>query len=365
MWPWCVAQLDRRSGDQNTATETFLSKNGSPPEEGKGRGPSEAGVSLEATDNQCRHMVFVKVSFFFCLPRRVRRVWRGDDLAMAWGVVELQVGYFARWDSAGFVWRCFGVDSGRCPGGPPGTCARNRVNTSVACGACEPGTRGTTDGPCEVCSVSGRLVASVRVCPSLHRGLFRLLRSALRKECLAQETLWCSSPSCAARCSLSSRCWASSTSSRFHGPNRSPRLSSIGSLLNFRLEILNVGCVVPVTNLERYMLTAFGFFMVVMVMILVHSMHVPLVRVFLGTNSRTLKSKSALIGGLGSIFMGVFISVACSVFAPFDCVQHPNGLQTVRAYQQIICWNSEEHRDTVIGAAVVRSFPGAFLALCL
>ena len=39
------------------------------------------------------------------------------------GVVELEAGYFATFDNAGSVWRCLGDDSGRCPGGMPGSCA--------------------------------------------------------------------------------------------------------------------------------------------------------------------------------------------------------------------------------------------------
>ena len=151
---------------------------------------------MEAIGKQCRKMVFVRVSFFFslgtCAECGKGAIYEGM------GVVELQAGYFARWDSAGFVQRCFGVDSSRCPGGPPGTCARNRVNTSVACGTCEPGTREMTDGPCEVCSASD-------VCPSLQRGLFRLLRSAHRKQHPAKR-LFGVPRHLVRRCSLSSRC---------------------------------------------------------------------------------------------------------------------------------------------------------------
>ena len=65
------------------------------------------------------------------------------------GEVEVLPGYFARADSAGFVWRCHGGDWARCPGGRPGTCAHQRLNTSTACEECEPYTRMTNDGPCE------------------------------------------------------------------------------------------------------------------------------------------------------------------------------------------------------------------------
>ena len=65
------------------------------------------------------------------------------------GEVEILPGYFASADSAGFVWRCHGADWARCPGGRPGTCAPQRLNTSTACEECEPYTRMTNDGPCK------------------------------------------------------------------------------------------------------------------------------------------------------------------------------------------------------------------------
>ena len=56
------------------------------------------------------------------------------------GRVQLQPVYFAAADDLGSVWRCHGVDPGRCPGGAPSLCARSRDNSG------EPNTRWTTDG---------------------------------------------------------------------------------------------------------------------------------------------------------------------------------------------------------------------------
>lgn len=66
------------------------------------------------------------------------------------GEVIVMEGYFAPSHDAGDVWKCHGIAK-RCPGGSPGTCARNRVNTSLACGECTLGTRATTSGACEEC----------------------------------------------------------------------------------------------------------------------------------------------------------------------------------------------------------------------
>ena len=97
------------------------------------------------------------------------------------GRVQLQPGYFAAADDLGSVWRCHGVDPGRCPGGAPGLCARLRDNSSIACGECEPNARWTTDGPCETLSAVRRVRLASRVprCSSLP--VLRLLRGRQRE----------------------------------------------------------------------------------------------------------------------------------------------------------------------------------------
>ena len=75
-------------------------------------------------------------------------------LCLGMGELEVLPGYFASVDSAGFVWRCHGADWARCPGGAPGSCAQHRLNSSTACEECEPFTRMTFDGPCQVRSVT-------------------------------------------------------------------------------------------------------------------------------------------------------------------------------------------------------------------
>ena len=96
------------------------------------------------------------------------------------GEVEVLPGYFARADSSGFVWRCHGADWARCPGGRPGTCARQRLNTSITCEECEPYTRMTNDGPCKA-----RCVVLVFRAPESHSWMCFLVFSPI---CLAAMT---------------------------------------------------------------------------------------------------------------------------------------------------------------------------------
>ena len=44
--------------------------------------------------------------------------------------------HFQPGDNAGDVWKCHGVKE-RCPGSDPGTCAKNWLNTNLACAECE------------------------------------------------------------------------------------------------------------------------------------------------------------------------------------------------------------------------------------
>ena len=82
------------------------------------------------------------------------------------GEVVVLPGFFASADRAGFVWRCYGADWARCPGGSPGSCAEGRLNTSTACEECEPYTRMTNDGPCK--ARCGLLVVNVCGISSSH-----------------------------------------------------------------------------------------------------------------------------------------------------------------------------------------------------
>ena len=69
------------------------------------------------------------------------------------GSVTLKAGYFAPLEDPANVWACHGVEE-RCPGGAPGTCAENRLSTSIACGDCKSGTCATTSGPCADCQAT-------------------------------------------------------------------------------------------------------------------------------------------------------------------------------------------------------------------
>eukprot|EP00971_Amphidinium_carterae_P302278 6006243-Amphidinium_carterae.1 len=47
-------------------------------------------------------------------------------------------------------------------------------------------------------------------------------------------------------------------------------------------------------------------------------------------------------GSIGTLFMVFYISVTSIVLAPLQCESHPNGKWTIRSFQSILCWDSEE-----------------------
>ena len=72
----------------------------------------------------------------------------------------------------------------------------------------------------------------------------------------------------------------------------------------------------------------------------------------------------ALLGALGTIFMAVIISVCSAVVQPFQCDTHPNGRSTMRAYREVICWNSKDHKHMMIAGVVASLVPLAFFSMC-
>ena len=244
------------------------------------------------------------------------------------GSVQLQPGYFAAAEYLGSVWRCHGVDPGRCPGGAPGLCARLRDNSSIACGDCEPNTRWTTDGPCETCQPSdvsvllvAFLVAAVSLlclyCVVVNENRARnndhvVLLATLGSQLVTVLQMM-------GVCKLLSVTW----------PKPFSTILSLTSLLNLKLEILNVGCVVGMSVVTRYAGTAFGFMVLLAVMCLFHMVHMGVFhsREMLAGKWKTYRP--ALVGGLGSIFMLCYIAVVATICAPLRCESHPNGQSTL------------------------------------
>ena len=67
------------------------------------------------------------------------------------GNLELLPGYASLVNEPGQVFKCYG-NFLRCPGGPPGTCAKGRDASSLACGSCRHRLHATGSGECASCA---------------------------------------------------------------------------------------------------------------------------------------------------------------------------------------------------------------------
>ena len=149
-------------------------------------------------------------------------------------------------------------------------------------------------------------------------------------------------------------------------PEPSATVLKAASLLTFRLEVLSVGCVYSATSLTRYVITASGVAFVILPMIFIHAVRM-LTLSSCHWRRMTRSAIAPLLRVLGTIFMAFYISVSSIIFAPFECLEHPNGQRTVAAYPQIVCWNSDygdDHSKMVVVGACVSLIPFGFLSLC-
>merc|ERR1712136_244524 len=98
---------------------------------------------------------------------------------------------------------------------------------------------------------------------------------------------------------------------------------SLASILNFKRELFDVGCVVTMTSLTQYFLTAFGFCLPLIVMVVLHFFHLFVFQWRVLAVSGWRHFLSSLGGACGTVFLDFFISIASATVAPFDCDAHP------------------------------------------
>ena len=188
------------------------------------------------------------------------------------GEVSVMEGYFAPRYDVGDVWRCYGIE-GRCPGGDPGTCAKNRVNTSLACGECRLGTRATSSGVCEECGSGQPWLMALAA-------LFLLVGLCVVYFVTATENRAKQKDSCTLIAILVSQVV---TAMQMLGifdyllvewPEPFASFVVLSSNLNFNLDVLSPNCVVSTPALMSYGITVFGFVILLSLLILIHCVSV-------------------------------------------------------------------------------------------
>ncbi|CAK0794674.1 unnamed protein product [Prorocentrum cordatum] len=131
------------------------------------------------------------------------------------------------------------------------------------------------------------------------------------------------------------------------------------SLVAFDIEIVNVNCLFGSEPLNTFAFQV-GFVFVAFGVLLLYHCTVVVWRHH-GNFRRRLPSLWASLGTITQIF---YISIITTVVGPFQCLKHPNERWTMRAYQSVICWESNEHSAMLAIGLVALLFPLAFLAKC-
>ena len=133
------------------------------------------------------------------------------------------------------------------------------------------------------------------------------------------------------------------------------------SLLTFDIEVLRLNCVSSVSPVERYVGKVSIILVTIIIMLLIHCIFV-----FVRYNGEFKARMPSLIGAIGTLFMVFYISVASTVLEPLQCQEHPNGSWTIRKYQGIICWETDDHLVMlIVGAFAFFMVPVAYLVACI
>ena len=139
----------------------------------------------------------------------------------------------------------------------------------------------------------------------------------------------------------------------------------LGTITNFRLEVLNLGCVLSTPPLHRYAANVFMFVPLTLCMVCCHFVHTMVFHFDQFTRAHCRQFASTLFGAVGTVFMSIYISVCSAIAQPLQCDMHPNGVSTVQAYRQVTCWDPEsEHQHMLTIGALASVVPLAFLSLC-
>ncbi len=132
---------------------------------------------------------------------------------------------------------------------------------------------------------------------------------------------------------------------------------NLARLLQFDMDILRMGCVITLSALGRFMAKLGAILVALLTVLLIHFTWV-IVR------HKGAFRLPSLIGVMGSIFMVFLISIVNTTILPLQCIEHPNGLKTVRSYPTIICWEEDEHAAIVGAGIVFMLIPLGFVAGC-
>jgi hypothetical protein len=285
----------------------------------------------------------------------------GEGMACAgMGEVVILPNYFASVDNPGFVWRCYGTDYGRCPGGPPGTCRRNRVNSSLACIECIDGYAPAMDGSCSKCDTASKIIfPSTCLALILVIGGLHFLWNTKTEFVEASET---------AQASLTlGVCWSMVQQLgvlslvRIDWPSEVSHLIALMTWAIVDITPLQVDCIGLRDETLRYLT-----FLLIPVFIAVSLVLWWIVGlVYQKLRRRSSMSLCHALNSWGLIMQAIFVSVTSASISSFRCEAHPNGVSTILSYPDVMCQGPEYLVMLLLSVASTLLFVVGPTAACL
>lgn len=270
------------------------------------------------------------------------------------GDVLLLPGYYSPQNLS--VYRC--TDDLRCPGGPPGgTCAPGRV--SRACSRCDVGLRPSATGGCEPCGMGGEAPAIIAcivamvLCLALY-GVFEASDSS--------DMGFRASPFSVSGGLLLGLLQQLSVLGLLNNQYEEPLHSFFMLLQVFAFdveELLRVDCLGEMSPSTHFGLKTLSIAAATATISIAH-----VVCVVVRHRGAFRERSHVLVSALATVGLALNTSVVVTVLQPLQCKQNPNGLWTVGAYKDVICWSSDdgEHGGLLAIAFAALLLPMALLA---
>ncbi|CAK0868506.1 unnamed protein product, partial [Prorocentrum cordatum] len=238
----------------------------------------------------------------------------------------------------------------------PGQCGEHRVNTSLACLRCEAGKAPNGDGECTECEETSVLVP-LGAAVAVFMGLIAIYHFTATENRASQNNLRVLVVSIFGQLLAVAQILAVLSQLDVEWPSPFKFVLAFAKAFAFELEILRFRCIIDPSPVWDYSLKIVMFFVLLVAMFIIHTVH----SLFFYKGGGPRRS-TVFVGSMGTIVMAFFIVISSTIFSPFRCLVHPNGVSTVQSVPEIICFDSEDHSDMAIVGILAALIPVGFLS---
>lgn len=259
------------------------------------------------------------------------------------GIPLLQPGHYSTPDRPMDVYRCRSVAA--CPGGPPGQCAQGRMG--LVCAVCPEGSALQGD-VCRACSVAMTTLLPMAAPVAAFGGaalLYYTANSPVRTNLNAALAASIVSGIMVTNAQV----LGTMKSLAVPWPERASRALAIMELLLFDPGALQLECLSGHRATRRYLPRfLFPFLMIMVIWVLYGASKF----LHLKTNFVKAWEFNKTINTIFTVLQIMFIAITGSVAIPFQCYTHPNGLQSLVSFPDVVC-ESGEHKALVAMAVLL------------